>query len=649
MGRGPPGELARDLSNQYGSGIMSGIAGIIRFDGAPVEAHLLESMTTAMSYRGPDGINHWLRGSVALGQCMLRTTPESLEETQPLTNEDESLVLVMDGRVDNWEELREELLGRGARLRTRADAELVLRSYEAWGTDCLAHIDGDFAFVIWDAGTNEAFCARDPMGNKPFTYHWDGSTFTFASDLHPVLEMPWVPQEPNLGMIAEIVADKWYSLDETLWSGVMRLPAAHFMWAGSRGAQTVRYWEPDLGATLPYTSDEEYIEHYRTLFDDTVRRMSRSHRPVAFEVSGGLDSSAVFCVAEHLRREGKLPAPAIAGYTLNYEGYPDADDLPYARSVGEFLGVTVKELPPSFVPVAWFREKARLFRDFPGYPNFAWNLNIQSSAASAGGRVIVTGVYGDQFIVGSRAHYEEELALLNFKEVCRCFRNDVSEIGLLRTIDTFIRKGLLPLTPNPIERILRRSWRVLRNRVDREPGWLMPSLQARLRSRKWEFEQRRRLPISRRGQLGLLYNLYYGFDHRGREILERFGAFAGLEVRHPFNSRRLVEFAFQTPERLRSRGEAGKFIHRKAMEGRMPRAVLERGGKADFTLPIADFLIPLENLVFEISREKFPAYINGAGIKELLEMLKRDPVTGGRVWPVMGVIGCGMAISPEAA
>ena len=127
---------------------MSGIAGIIRFDGTPVAPGLVEKMTAALAYRGPDGIHHWARGSVALGQCMLRTTPESLEETQPLANEDASLVLVMDGRVDNWEELRRELLARGARLRSRADAELVLRAYETWGRECLAHIDGDIALVI---------------------------------------------------------------------------------------------------------------------------------------------------------------------------------------------------------------------------------------------------------------------------------------------------------------------------------------------------------------------------------------------------------------------------------------------------------------------------------------------------------------------
>jgi len=217
---------------------MSGIAGIIRFDGAPVEPGLVEKMTAAMPYRGPDGINHWVKGSVALGQCMLRTTPESLEETQPLANEDESIVLVMDGRVDNWEELRRELLGRGALLRTRSDAELVLKAYETWGRECLPHIDGDFALVIWDARRQEAFCARDRVGNKPFNYSWDGKTFIFASELHAILGLPGFREVFNEGMLAEYLANEWYSRDETFWNGVMRLVAAHRMVIGAGGVHT---------------------------------------------------------------------------------------------------------------------------------------------------------------------------------------------------------------------------------------------------------------------------------------------------------------------------------------------------------------------------------------------------------------------------
>ena len=248
---------------------MSGIAGIIHFDGKPVEPGLIEKMTSAMAHRGPDGINHWVKGSVALGQCMLRTTPESLEEHQPLTNEDESLVLVMDGRVDNWEELRRELLGRGAVLRNRSDAELVLRAYEIWGRDCLAHIDGDFALVIWDARRQEAFCARDRMGHKPFNYHWDGKTLAFASELHAILALPWVPEIPNEGMLAEFLAAEWYSRDETLWQGILRLVAAHRMVVDATGPRLEAVLDP---GSLGNAAVHERRRVYRPLPGTGVRR-----------------------------------------------------------------------------------------------------------------------------------------------------------------------------------------------------------------------------------------------------------------------------------------------------------------------------------------------------------------------------------------
>ena len=112
-------------------------------------------MTGAMPYRGPDGITHWHAGPVALGHCMMHATSESLDERQPLANESGSLVLAMDGYLSNWEELRQTLRDRGVRLRDRSDAELVLRAYETWGEDCPCHLDGEYAFVIWDAARRD--------------------------------------------------------------------------------------------------------------------------------------------------------------------------------------------------------------------------------------------------------------------------------------------------------------------------------------------------------------------------------------------------------------------------------------------------------------------------------------------------------------
>ena len=159
---------------------MSGIAAIIRFDGGPVARADIERMTAAMDYRGTDGIAHWTADQAALGHCMLRTTAESLEESQPLANEDASLVLVLDGFIANYEELRRDLLARGARLRDRSEAELVLRAYEAWGEDCPVHIDGEYSFLVWNARRRQVFCARDHAGMRPLHYHWDGRRLIVA-------------------------------------------------------------------------------------------------------------------------------------------------------------------------------------------------------------------------------------------------------------------------------------------------------------------------------------------------------------------------------------------------------------------------------------------------------------------------------------
>src|SRR3990167_8666785 len=128
---------------------MSGIAGIFHLDGRPADPALLHRMTEAMAHRGPDGAGHWSDGPVALGHRMLWTTPEALQEKQPLTDELGDLCLTLDGRVDNREELRQALEAGGLHLRTDTDAELVLRAYERWGEECPAHLIGDFAFALW--------------------------------------------------------------------------------------------------------------------------------------------------------------------------------------------------------------------------------------------------------------------------------------------------------------------------------------------------------------------------------------------------------------------------------------------------------------------------------------------------------------------
>jgi asparagine synthase (glutamine-hydrolysing) len=561
---------------------MSGIAGIIRFDGAPVSPGLLEKMTAAMIHRGPDGMTKWVNGSVALGQCMLHTTPESLEETQPLRNEDESLVLVIDGRVDNWEELRRELIERGVALRDRSDAELVLRAYETWGRECLAHIDGDFALAIWDARRQLAFCARDRMGHRPFTYHWDGHTLTFASELHAILAMPWVQHELNEGMLAEYLTIEWSSRDETPWTGILRLVEAHWMEIDHDGRRSGQYWQPDLHSPLQYRKDDEYVEHYRELLADAVRRMSRTHRTLAVEVSGGLDSSAVFGMAAHLYRQHELRAPNLAGYTLRFDDESQANELTYARAVGAHLGMPVHEVDPTTKPLSWYRDWAQTYREFPGYPNGIMGWGIRKAARDQGSRTLLVGAGGDEWLTGTRDYYAEEIASRRWRNLYQCVKTDIREVGAKDAVWWMCRSGAVVFLPDAALRKLRSLRAKYRSTPSGRHEWLTPALREIASRRSAPGTSANHVEYGRAGQRVQFDTLYSPYDVLARESEERLAASVGVELRAPLWSTALVQFAFSTPERLRLRGRTSKVLHRRAMAALLPACVLDRKTKADF-------------------------------------------------------------------
>ena len=619
---------------------MSGIAGIIHFDGAPVAAGLIEGMTSAMAYRGPDGIHHWQRGSVALGQCMLRTTPESLEETQPLANEDESLILVMDGRVDNWEELRRELLSHGALLRDRSDAELVLRAFETWGRDCLDRIDGDFALAIWDARQQQLFCARDRIGNKSFYYQWNGTTLVFASELHPILALPWVPEVPNDGMLAEFLAAEWHSRDETLWNGILRLVAAHRMVVGTAGPRTENYWEPDLWATLPYRTDQDYIEHYLALFSDCVRRASRSHRQLACEVSGGLDSSAVFCMADHLRRDARLPAPSVAGYTLAFADDGNADELGYARAMGEHIGLRIHEIPPSIMPLSWFAESANAYREFPGFPNAAMFVDIRRRAAMQGSRVVLTGEGGDEWLEGSRAYYAEELAQRHWRILRECFSNDAATFGTAQAMRWFVRHGVVPLLPVALQGALRRTAHVLRGTGPADRYWLSAVMRAHLVGRRRQSRASRHPGVRSVGQQHMLAALHDAHSDHVMGDSERIGARTGVELRFPLRDHRLVQFAFSTPERLRLRGDRTKYIHVQALRGIVPQSILDRTSKAEFSDVFRAQLDRMETTLTRTIPERHRDWVTQDGMEGLYRLYRDHPQHGWPLWALWSIHAC---------
>lgn len=559
---------------------MSGIAGVLRFDGHPAESERVKTMIAAMARRGPDGIEHWSAGSVALGHLMLHTTAESLAERQPLVSADGQRVLVVHGRIDNRDELAGMLAQKRVAPLDNSDAALFLAAYECWGDDFPDRIEGDFALVLWDARRRAAICARDRVGAKPFVYHWDGRRFAFASDVRAVLELPWVEQELDEAKVAQYLMNDLRSFEDTFWRGVRRLAPGHRMIVTADGPRSGFYWTLDLGRRLRYRREEEYVEHYRALLDDVLRRMSRSHRALAFQVSGGLDSSALFAVADGLERQGRLPAPGLDGYTLHFDDGTPANELRYVRDVASHLRRPVQEIEPVHRPLEWYEAEARTSHDFPPTPNVVMLDGLLAAAAAAGSKVVIRGVGGDEILSGTRERYAEAILRGEITSLPRMAAADWRDLGPVGAARKCAVGGVFPLLPGRVRRLIRRAWEALPGR--RPPDdWLSPRLTAFLEA----LPDAPPTPLAGvlfESQRPMLRWICHPLLAQGLEMEERRWADV-LDFRDPFCNAGLISFFASVPERFLSQGASTKHLHRRALDGRLPASVLERKDKAEFS------------------------------------------------------------------
>lgn len=629
---------------------LSGIAAIIRFDGGSVAPGEIGRMTAAMHYRGVDGIAHWSDGQgAALGHCMLRTTAESLEEVQPLANEDASLVLVMDGWLSNWEELRSDLLARGARLRTRSDAELVLRAYEAWGEDCPKHIDGEFAFLVWDKRRQVAFCARDLAGLRPFFYHWDGRRLLVASDMAVIVRHPGVEQVLNRGMMAEFMAAEWFNREETLWSGVMRLTPAHWMRFGRDGQSSSRYWMPPMEVSIFYKRDEDYFDHYRELLFDSVRRASRTHLPLGFHVSGGLDSSANFCVAHELLRTGRLPAPSIEGYTYFFAEGGEADEIEYARAVGQYLGRTVREVPPFMPELSWFEQRIDADLDIPSFPNGAMEQSIGKVAVADGCRIILNGEGGDEWMEGKPFFYQELLAARDWRQMGSAFREDLFDLGVWKTARRILRTIYLTTAPELVKSIRTKYYMPRGPNQHNGAFWLSDGMQELFFKRRDMYGNRELKNISNLSRRDMYFILTIPYMEHIRNFMSRQGARIGYETRSPMYVRRFIEFSFATPERLKIRGTRKKFMHSMALKGLVPDAVLDRRTKAGFSVAFERQLCKAVERLVVPTMDGGSGNVDRDGIARLFARFCQNPESGTGMWELWSIFVCERLVEMAAS
>lgn len=510
---------------------------------------------------------------------MFHTTPESFLAKMPLSDETGSLCLTLDGRIDNRDELKSDLLSRGFWLRTDADAEFVLRAYECWGEDCAARLVGDFAFAIWDERRRRLFCARDFIGIKPFYYFYDQRVFLFSSELHSLFEFAETPRRPNEGMIGEYLAVNIRSRDETLFEGIKRLPPAHSVTVETGKLNLRRYWDVDPAKRIRYRRDEEYGEHFLRLFREAVKCRLRVHGGTAADLSGGLDSSSIVSVAQSLIQSGEVAEDGFETFSRVFPG-EDYDESEYVRAVVEKWNVVSTLVLPQPMETNRFVEHARRYKDFPGYPNGSIVEPISDLARQKGCRVNLNGVGGDDVFTIAEQHYSVALRQGRFLKAWQDLRLAV--------------EGMVVSPIPPARLYLRAAFRKLfgnrRATIEAQngeawpdwPDWINPVFARRIgladRLRRKISEQQ----FADADQESLYDVLFDPWILHNLEVDERASAFYGLEQRQPFRDRRIVEFCCAVPAEQRERNCLTRIALRTAMRGLLPEKIRRRRTKGSF-------------------------------------------------------------------
>jgi asparagine synthase (glutamine-hydrolysing) len=315
---------------------MCGIAGQARAGGAPVEAETIARMCAAQEHRGPDQRGIHTAGGIGLGIQRLRII-DLAGGDQPVANEDGSVVVVLNGEIYNYAELREELLRRGHTLSTEGDTEVIAHLYEEEGVECVHRLAGMFCFALWDERRRRLFVARDRIGKKPLYYSARGGELSFASELRALLQDPAVPREVDPAAIDAYLAYGYVPAPGSVFRGVAKLPPAHRL-VFEDGALTVeRWWQLDYAHKLEVGDVEELHERIRDALRTAVRRRLVADVPVGAFLSGGIDSSAVVATMAELS-----PQP-VKTFTIGFAD-EDFDELPRARLVAERFGADHTEL-----------------------------------------------------------------------------------------------------------------------------------------------------------------------------------------------------------------------------------------------------------------------------------------------------------------
>jgi len=620
---------------------MCGICGIYYSNRQQrVDPNVLAAMNQQIAHRGPDDAGVYVRENVGLAMRRLSIIDVRTGH-QPISNEDETRWIVFNGEIYNHRDLRQKLEARGHRYRTNSDTETIVHLYEEYGSECVQHLQGMFAFAIWDQRKRQIFIARDRLGIKPLYYCHDGDRLLFGSEIKALLAHPQLRPEFNRKTLREYLAFGYISGEETMYVGIRKLMPGHTLTLDPSGEITIcAYWNLEADSEGSGRTRASYVEEYRTRLEACVQSHLMSDVPLGVFLSGGLDSSAIAALTAKIRND------RIQTFAVGY-GEEEFSELPFAREVAQHIGSEHHEV--------------RLSRDdfFQSLPLCIWHedepivwpssvpLYFVSRLARDRVKVVLTGEGSDETLAGYTRY---AWTLLNSR-MDNIYRS-LTPSALRRALRSGISAGTFSAT---MRRKLEHTF-LLRDGTS-WPEFYFDNFYSAFSAA----EQNELLtpPAKLDSDDAYSGSMRY-WDQSNGEMLHRLlytdiktylvellmkqdqmSMAASIESRVPFLDHTLVQFTASIPAKFATKGLAGKFILKSAVEDLLPRSIIYRQ-KMGFPTPWSYWLAgpqlaELEAMLLE-SRSLNRGYFKPDAIRSIFsEHRARRRDNGNRIWRLLNL------------
>jgi len=546
---------------------MSVQAGIWNFDGNPVDRRLLANLSDALKQQGPDGESCYVEGSVALLYRPFHTTAVSRREKQPYLSS-RGLLLTWDGRLDNREELISDL--PGDLESDPSDLAIVAAAFHYWETGCFGRLVGDWAVSIWNPLERELILAVDYMAIRHIFYYPKNDRIWWSTDLAPLVLL----SDDKFHIDDEYIAGYFANEPDaaaTPYREIREVPPGHFTCVSLRGISVERYWQFSSKSRIRYKTDAEYEEHFRQVFRQAVRRRLRSDSPVLAELSGGLDSSSIVCMADDILAKEGAETPRLDTLSYYDKTEPNGDDWIFFQKIEEKRGRVGAHIDASKLGDVANSLESTEFAPLPG--RFGAGRQLEAERAgiirNLGYRTVLSGIGGDEFLGGipdPRALLGD--LIVQFKLVS--FAKQLMAWSLIK------RRPWIQLLWNTVAELLPPSLNQYFSRQAKIEAWIGE-----------EFARRTKLAIRLLG-VSEYFSLWLPTRRAcvGGVLLmaNKLAKFmppelATEETRYPYLDQNLIEFVLSIPASQLLRPGERRSAMRRALVGIVPHEILSRRTK----------------------------------------------------------------------